>query len=189
MHSEDEFYGTAGGKPEVSEFTGVAFDVDLLSCGASPEIGDGLSSRIHSNGLRTRRGEGNRVCCGADSELDCSFATRQVTAETHFGFGGETGPVGDRNWPAGRWWCGVHVLSLPQVRFGEVNTYPSGAHAEFITAVGHGKASRKFAGGSHLGAHVLGTIIYELGSDSNFLETRRSRYRSVGHDEASKMAR
>jgi TetR/AcrR family transcriptional regulator, tetracycline repressor protein len=40
-----------------------------------------------------------------------------------------------------------------------------------------------------LEAYVFGTIIYELGSDSDFLETRRSRYRSVGNAEASKAAR
>lgn len=40
-----------------------------------------------------------------------------------------------------------------------------------------------------LEAYVFGTIIYELGSDSDFLETRRSRYRSVGNAEASKVAR
>jgi TetR/AcrR family transcriptional regulator, tetracycline repressor protein len=40
-----------------------------------------------------------------------------------------------------------------------------------------------------LESYVFGTVIYELGTDSDFLESRRSRYRSVNHPEASKVAR
>jgi AcrR family transcriptional regulator len=40
-----------------------------------------------------------------------------------------------------------------------------------------------------LESFVFGSIIYELGTDSDFLESRRARYRSVKHTEASKVAR
>ncbi len=40
-----------------------------------------------------------------------------------------------------------------------------------------------------LESFVFGSIIYELGTDSDFLESRRARYRSVKHPEASKVAR
>jgi AcrR family transcriptional regulator len=40
-----------------------------------------------------------------------------------------------------------------------------------------------------LESYVFGTIIYELGTDSDHLEQRRARYRSIQHPEASQVAR
>lgn len=40
-----------------------------------------------------------------------------------------------------------------------------------------------------LESFVFGFVIYEVGTDANFLEVRRSRYRVVGHPEAKRVAR
>ena len=40
-----------------------------------------------------------------------------------------------------------------------------------------------------LEAYVFGSVIYEVGTDLNFLEVRRLRYRSIQHPEALKAAR
>ena len=40
-----------------------------------------------------------------------------------------------------------------------------------------------------LETYVFGSVIYEVGTDSDFLEVRRARYRSVGHPESRLVAR